>query len=420
MSSRGEPGGRHDQAVRGFVRGVGLRPILERRTLQSMRSGVDPVPRLPGGLAGGHEGRPSGLPVLLLVLVLCALVFVLASAARAATFTVTNTANSGQGSLRDAIERANAGGGTDTITFSPEARGTIRLTTGQLTISSDLAVRGPGAGRLSVRGNGEDRVFNVASGASARISGLTVTGGGNGGINNQGTLTLSRAAVTKNFSEGSGGGISNRGTLTVARSTISGNTADEGGGGGVSNSGTRTTTALATITNSTVSGNEAETSGAGITTTNGSVVIRNSTVTKNTSEAPGGGLDIAGSATGASVRVFSSIIAGNRTSDVSVGRNAGPVVSGGYNLVGTGDTAGFDKSGDRTGLTNPGLGPLADNGGPTQTHAVLNGSPALDKGDGASVRDQRGKPRPVDLPQVGNARGGNGADVGAFERQAGV
>lgn len=158
------------------------------------------------------------------------------------------------------------------------------------------------------------------------------------------------------------GGISNGGTLTVVRSTISVNTVDEGGGG-VSNRGTRTTKA--------------------------------------------------------SVRVSSSIIAGNETSDVSVGTNAGPFASGGYNLVGTGDTTSFDKMGDRTGVTDPGLGPLASNGGPTRTHAPRTGSPAPDKGDGGGLaQDQRSQPRPADLPDMANARGGS-SDVGFFELQNG-
>jgi hypothetical protein len=367
-----------------------------------------------------EAGGPWRTIILLLLLVaLPGLTIASASPSTAATLIVTSTNNSGPGSLRDAIQTANVNGGADTITFARSVRGTISLTGSPLSMTGALAIRGPGARALSVRGNGEDRVFNVASGARARISGLTITGGGSGGISNQGTLTLAGSAVTRNFSEGSGGGISNGGTLTVARSTISTNTADEGGGGGILNSGTATRMSSVAITNSTISGNESETSGAGIATSDGNATIRNSTVTNNTSEGPGGGLTSSGRTDGASVRVSSSIIAGNRISDVSVGRNASPIVSGGYNLVGTGDTTGFGKTGDRTGVTNPGLGPLANNGGPTQTHALRTGSPALDKGNGGSLtRDQRGEHRPVNLP-VANAPGGDSSDVGSFELQKG-
>ena len=346
---------------------------------------------------------------------------VLAGPARAATLTVTNTDNSGPGSLRAAIETANGNGEADTITFAPDLAGTVALTSGQLTIDSDLTIEGPGAGKLSVSGKDNSRIFSVASGSEVKISDLTITAGntdGGGGINNKGTLTLTDSAISDNKAGSFGGGIANtRGTLTVTRSTISGNTADDDVGGGISNKGSATNSGDVTINNSTISGNTSEGSGGGIAN-DSKATINNSTITKNTAEGPGTG--VASLRTGAT-RVFSSIIVGNGNSDVdTVG--SGSFASQGYNLIGDGKATGaFNNTGDQTGVANPGLGPLADNGGPTQTHTLKDGSPALDKGDGGRLtRDQRGETRPVDLPNVDNAKGGDGSDVGSLERQDGA
>jgi hypothetical protein len=393
--------------------------------VQGIQSGWSPASEAVGPVFGekGHSRKTSvpRLSVLLLFLVtLPGLILALAGSAQADTLTVTNTNNTGSGSLRSAIETADASGVADTITFAADLGATIKLTSGPLTINSDLTIKGPGAHELSVSGTGNSGVFSVASGATAKIKGLTITGGNadsGGGINNKGTLMLATSAVSGNLAGGSGGGIFNGGTLRVWRSTISANTADEGGGGGVFNRGTfRGSESNAAFTNSTISRNSAEVSGGGISNA-GVVSISNSTVTKNSAEGSGGGVASLGAG---SVGVYSSILAGNQTTDVD-NASKGSFSSRGYNIIGDGKAApSFNSTGDRTGVTNPGLGPLADNGGPTQTHAVLNGSPALDQGDGGFVRDQRGEPRPVDLPDVGNARGGDGSDVGAFELQDGA
>ena len=92
--------------------------------------------------------------------------------------------------------------------------------------------------------------------------------------------------------------------------------------------------------------------------------------------------------------------------------------SNGYNLIGSGNANGaFNQTGDQSVESNPGLGHLADNGGPTETHALLAGSPAIDKGKSLRTTDQRGKPRPFDLANVDNAPGGDGSDIGAFEAE---
>src|SRR5215510_12805106 len=94
------------------------------------------------------------------------------------TFTVFNLADSGTGSLRQAVLDANANPGADLIRFAPEARdGTIQLTSGQLSITDDLQIDGPGADRLAVSGKDASRVFQISSGVAVSIDGLTVTHG---------------------------------------------------------------------------------------------------------------------------------------------------------------------------------------------------------------------------------------------------
>ena len=151
------------------------------------------------------------------------------------TFVVHTLADSGPDSLRAAITAANANPGADVIRFAGVARsGTISLTSGELGITDDLRIDGPGAGRLTVSGNDASRVFRIGSGAEASIDDLTVTrgraAGQGGGILNAGTLTLSRAVLSDNVVVGIqgaslgavvdafGGGVFNTGTLTVRHS----------------------------------------------------------------------------------------------------------------------------------------------------------------------------------------------------------
>ena len=117
-------------------------------------------------------------------------------------FSVTNLNDSGGGSLRQAIIDSNGTTGPNEIDFAAGLSGTITLTSGELLIANhDVKIVGPGQNSLSVSGNGNSRVFEIASGVSASLSGMTITGG--------------RAD--------NGGGIYNAGTLTVADCTISGN-----------------------------------------------------------------------------------------------------------------------------------------------------------------------------------------------------
>ena len=115
--------------------------------------------------------------------------------------------------------------------------------------------------------------------------------------------------------------------------------------------------------------------------------------------------------------VLSSIISANSDVDFVLGAANNTFLSKGFNRIGDGNAStAFNKPGDQSLVMLPGLGPLASNGGPTQTHAVLKGSPAIDRVaiSGCLGTDQRGKRR----PQNGDGKGTSRCDVGAFEKKA--
>ena len=241
-----------------------------------------------------------------------------------------------------------------------------------------------------------------------------------------GNLSVVASTISGNSAVGDGGGIHNDGYLTVYSSTISDNLTGTRGGGIWSNSFQHLATTTSVI-NSTISGNQAGTIGGGIYNIDGDVVIRHSTITDNRAFSGQGSGVITWSDPDTRTIVYSSIIAGNSISDVDlIGGVMNFFQSYGYNLIGTGSAvAAFNQAGDQTGVANPLLGSLADNGGLTMTHAVLSGSPAIDAGNpteepggelGVPFHDQRGAPygRVAD----GNGAGGARIDIGAFELQA--
>jgi hypothetical protein len=181
------------------------------------------------------------------------------------TLTVTNTADSGPGSLRYEIAAAKS---KDTIVFAPSLDGqSITLTSGELDITKNLTIQGPGAGQMTISGGGSSRVFEVAGKTTVTLSGLTISNGaaagGGGGIyiDSGGTLTISNSTLIKNTATTGafgGGGIYNSGTLTLNNSTLSSNTAAFDGGA-IDNVGTLT------ISGCTLSGNSANSPvGAGV------------------------------------------------------------------------------------------------------------------------------------------------------------
>lgn len=329
-----------------------------------------------------------------------------------ATFTVTKTADTADGScdadcsLREAVIAANESPGDDTITLPP---GTFLLTNNgsdgdntaaarDLDITDNTNIAGAGARATIVDGNGAvtaDRVFNIAAGASVTISGLTVSGGlaiaaTGGGIRNSGNLILSHVKVAGNTSD-QGGGIQNNGTLSIVRSLISGNQSTSHGGG-IYNSG------QAVLTNSTLAENTAAGTGADISNP-GQISLLNVT--------------IAGDASGVTTGLHNTGDAELRNTILASHNFCGAMTSQGHNLVQSGCT--LTGPGDITNVP-PLLGPLADNGGPTDTQALLAGSPAIDAGDdaGCPAEDQRGRPRPAD----GDGDGAAACDIGAYEAAA--
>jgi predicted outer membrane repeat protein len=201
--------------------------------------------------------------------------------------------------------------------------------------------------------------------------------------------------VSGNTSAYEGGGISITGALTVTNSTVSGNSVRNGNGGGIYLAGTLT------VTNSTVSGNTAGHSGGGVYGYGGTLTLTNSTVSGNSAEFRAGAVYNRDS----QVTLTRSLIDGD------CGYSA--IISGGYNIESPGDTCRLDPDGtDLVDVPDPMLGPRQDNGGPTETHALLPGSVAIDAipGDACEVEtDQRGQPRPE--------TDGSMCDVGAFEVQ---
>jgi hypothetical protein len=331
------------------------------------------------------------------------------------TFVVDRLTDTGAGAglagdLRYCIGQANASPGDDTLTFS--VTGTINLSRGLPSLSTNIAIRGPGAGSLTVRRQatgGYYRIFTVGRGATVSISGLTITNGNAGDdgggifIYPTGTLTLNNATVSHNHAEHSGAGISNNGTLTLNNATVSSNDAyslsgEYGGpGGGIFNFDSGTVT----LNNSTVSGNSSwEGEGGGIASY-GTLRLNNSTVSGNSTFFNNGGGGIAGG----TVTARNTIIAGNTAPtapDLS-----GRLGSLGHNLIGnTSGGSGFAPT-DLLDI-DPVLGPLQDNGGPTRTMALLAGSPALNAGDSdqLGVADQRGVVR------------SGGVNIGAYQASA--
>ncbi|HUF52437.1 MAG TPA: choice-of-anchor Q domain-containing protein [Dehalococcoidia bacterium] len=249
---------------------------------------------------------------------------------------------------------------------------------------------------------------------NSTVSGNTA-GREGGGIYNYHNLTLTNSTVSGNSANYSGGGIYNNGALTLTNSTVSGNTAS-GGGGGIHNSlpmwPYAPSAGNVTLTNSTVSGNRANYSGGGISNYH-NLTLTNSTITSNTADWDANGTGDGGGIVGASaVSLKNTIVAGNfDLSSVTVDPDCAETLSSqGHNLIQT-VSPGCTVTGDTTGNVigqDANLGSLANNGGPTQTHAILADSPAIDAGSSdcpPPATDQRGVGRPL----------GSGCDIGAYE-----
>ena len=340
--------------------------------------------------------RVVSLPVILL-LIAGLMTIVAAPPARALGFavdvltdavdaTLDGVCDDGAGNctLRAAIQEANDSPGPHTIvlpagtvTLSIAGTGEDAAATGDLDVTTEVTITGNVAG-TTIDGAGVDRVFDVQTGGTLTLANLTLTGGVAPGVEDGGAVR------------------GDTGSAVVADGvTFTGNSAG-GAGGAVAAAGTLNST------NSTYSANVATGDGGAIITT-GTTVVNNVTVTGNTAD-NGGGLAGSGSTT-----IGHTIVAGN-TGTTSGADCSGTLTSGDFNLVGVADgPCSFTPlAGDLTGTTasplNALIGALADNGGPTFTHGLLTGSPAIDAGDVTCADpDQRGVDR------------GDVCDIGAFE-----
>ncbi|MEZ0273989.1 MAG: choice-of-anchor Q domain-containing protein, partial [Roseimicrobium sp.] len=301
---------------------------------------------------------------------------------------VTNTDDSGAGSLRQAFADAAATPDYNLITFAPGLNGSTIMLASELAITDSVGLDVEGfalAPGLTIDGGpGTNRIFSVNNGSILRLRHLTLTGGnGTGAVNsgfggvisNQGTLTVTRCTFTNNTAD-YGAGIYSDGTVTLTQCTFSGNSGKYGAA--VYNN------MAMTMTHCTVSNNTVENSGGGILNANGMTLDR---------------CIIAGNSAAAGPSPESGDMQ-NFTTLILKGTSFVPLFD---NLGATNSTNGVINNAD------PLLGPLANNGGPTRTHALLGGSLARDAGTGSIVTsDQRGFPIVNTTP-----------DVGAFEVQAG-
>ena len=360
-------------------------------------------------------------------------------------------------SLREALRLA----GTDapTVTFAPALNGqTITLVQNRLVVDRTVDIQGPGAALLTISGNNLFQIFAINNFTNAitvdvKMSGLRLTSGkadpatgGNsdgGGIVTNENLTLDGMVITGNQAVDDGGGVDQQfGTLTIRNSTVSDNKAlgTSGVGGGVSlTAGTGTIVIInstisgntagqhgggvaldvagnVVIQNSTISGNQAKANGGGVRISAGSLIVNNSTITLNKAESDGAGAGKGGgiSIDGGTAKMTGTIVAKNEVGATGANIDISGLIVGLNSLVF--NTTGWNQTGSSNNKLNvdPNLAALANNGGPTFTHALPATGPATDPGfldtdinPDAQTTDQRGTGFP--------RKTGASIDIGAFE-----
>lgn len=358
----------------------------------------------------------------------------------------------GELAITDDLVLAGAGSATTAINNTRQARVMSTASATTVTIAGVRLQRGQADAGAGLLNNGTATLNDVGFAGNRAVSAAGGTGGGvdntgtltlsnttftrnratgagggfGGGIYNSGTVTIADVTFADNFTSGCGGAVFNDGgTLTLTRTSITANRAGSSGGGVFNQSGTLElsaatlarnratqigggifTYAPATLTNVTISANHAK-DGAGLFSQYASAVVRLVNVTVSNNRAlSGGGFYADSTATNVpSVTLHNTLVAFNQP-DNCVGTT---VTSLGHNLD-SGTTCGLIAAGDLNN-TDPTLGALRNNGGPTKTCAFLPGSPAIDAGDnsGCPATDERGDPRPAGEPAV--------CDIGAYEAQ---
>jgi len=245
-------------------------------------------------------------------------------------------------------------------------------------------------------------------------------------------IDITGSEISGNRSTTGYGGISVAGNSTITSSLVAGNSAYQGAGLSIApySLGDPGTADRSTINNSTIADNTAGVAAAGLLVTYMDVELQSTTISGNTVTTPtnsslgaGGMVLFAGDS-----ELVNTIISGNSTPDLSmiqsIPGNPNPVppatARGSFNLTGTidGGTLVDMVAGSNLVSSDPKLGPLADNGGPTRSMLPADDSPLVDKGLGTSPADQRGLDRTVDFSWLPNAPGGNGTDIGSVEIQS--
>lgn len=320
---------------------------------------------------------------------------------------VTNTADSGPGSLRQLISEAGAG---ETLTFAPGLAGTIELTS-PIVITNSVNIIGPGP-KLMFLSSPYGIVLLDFTGGSNFLSGVTITGAGDGNaaIINDANLTVSNCEMNANF----GAAIEqNSNRLVVLNSSF----LDNDGGGLVIASN-----AVAAVTNCTFYGNYAFVFGA-ISNQGVLTLVSSSFAENSTASSLNAGTAVSSTGT---AYIGNTVIVQNYSysngvfiEDADV---TGNFISLGYNFIGaTNGSTGFagithDQTGTAANPINPSLGSIAYNGGQTMNLMPTLGSPLIDRGNsfGANL-DQRGFARVIEFSQIADPSGGDGADIGAVE-----
>ena len=348
----------------------------------------------------------------------------------AATITVTNTSDSGVGSLRAAIAQANIDPPGDIINFNLPFRSTISLTT-ELVLTNTMSITGAVPNSLAIDAV-STRAFKITSPAAVTLSTVVVYGsytGFSGGaiyLASGASLTAQNAIISGRATNG--GGIFSKGNLTLKNSTLSRCVATANGGAVYAQSGTTlisdctisgTNSAVkgggvyvnapVTIENSTISGNTASTNGGGIYAHTSVLTVRNSTIANNSSTNDGGGLCLSGSTP--AVTLQSTIVSDNTgAAGADIFNASGSTLNVDHSLLSVAPSAAINGTNTNNSIgVSANLGSLQRNGGPTATQKPNAGSPALGAGSNPAglTTDQRGAPRPL----------AGSVDIGAVQLQ---